>query len=74
MAYFVLSRNGEESVNTFFSPYPDQDHFRGGPSHSDNTLCKNQVNRSNSFKSYASRQTYRQTQLHYPRTPIREWG
>ena len=24
MAYLVLSRNGEESFNKFWSPYPDQ--------------------------------------------------
>ena len=39
-AYFVLSRNGEESLNKFFlsqdtDPYPD--HLRGGPSLGDDT-------------------------------------
>ena len=52
MAYFVLSRNGERSLNKFLSPVldPDPDHLRGGPSHGHNTSCvKNQVNRSDSF-------------------------
>ena len=41
MAYFVLSRNGEESFNTFLSPNPnpDPDHLRGGPSRGYNTFC-----------------------------------
>ena len=35
MACFVLSPNGEESLNKFLSPDPDPhpDHLRGGPSH-----------------------------------------
>ena len=39
LAYFVLSRNGEESFNKFSSPnlVPDPDHLRGGPSHGDIT-------------------------------------
>ena len=37
MAYFLLSRNGEESFNKFLSPDPD--HFRGGPSYGDNISC-----------------------------------
>ena len=50
MAYFVLSRNCEESFNEFLSPGPDPDHPRGGPSHIDiNSCAKNKVNRSNSF-------------------------
>ena len=63
MAYVVLSRNGEESFNKFSSPdpEPDPDHLR---SHGDNT--------------YAPEQTYKhidkQTQMHYPRTPLQERG
>ena len=39
MAHFVLSPNGEESLNQFLSPDPDPhpDHLRGGPSHGHNT-------------------------------------
>ena len=39
VAYFVLSRKCEESLNTFLSPYPgpDPDHLRGRPRHGDNT-------------------------------------
>ena len=49
MAYFVVSRNGEESFNKFLSPDPD--HLRAGPRHRYNTyfVKKNQVNRSNSY-------------------------
>ena len=37
MAYFVPSRNGEESFNQSLSPDPD--HPRGGPNHGHNTSC-----------------------------------
>ena len=41
MAYFVISRNGEESFDAFSSPDPDPvlDFLRGGPSHGYNTFC-----------------------------------
>ena len=44
-AYFVISRNGEESFN-FLSPDPD--HLRRGPSHADitrpnNTSCVTKI-------------------------------
>ena len=52
MAYFVISPNGEESLNKWLSPHPD--HLRGGPSHGKYTSCvKHQV--------YETGQTYRQT-------------
>ena len=41
MAYFVLSPNGEESLNKFLSLDPD--HLTGGQSHGHNTSCKNKV-------------------------------
>ena len=48
MAYFVLSPNGEETLNKLLSA--DSDHLRGGPSHVILLLVqKNQVNRINSF-------------------------
>ena len=39
MAYFVLSPNGEESLNTFLNPDPVRDpgHLRGGPGNGNNT-------------------------------------
>ena len=40
MAYFVLSPNGEESLNNFLSTDPDD--LRGGPSHGYNTSCETQ--------------------------------
>ena len=53
MAYFVLSRNGEESLNKFLSPDPDR--LRGGPSHGHSTSCVNKSSQSElSFLSYAS--------------------
>ena len=33
ISQFVLSRNGEKSLNAFWSPNPDPDHLIGGPSH-----------------------------------------
>ena len=39
MAYYVLSRNGEESFDIFLSPDPDD--LTGGPSRRDNTSCVN---------------------------------
>ena len=49
MAYFVLYRNGEDSLkNELLSPDPD--HLRGGPSYMYNTSCvKNQVSSHESF-------------------------
>ena len=61
MAYFVLSPNGEETLNTFLSPDPDPntDHPREGPSDEHNTSCvKNQVNRCNSFSLRARTDTH----------------
>ena len=49
MAYFdfVLSPNGDESLNKFLTRDPD--HPRGRPSRGHTSCVKNQVNRSNSF-------------------------
>ena len=60
MAYFILSPDGEESLNIFLSPDPDPDRLRGGPSHGHNTSCVNKSSQlDRSFLSHASGQTYR---------------
>ena len=69
MEYFVLSLNGEESLNKFLSPDPG--HLRGGSSHGRSTSCVQKLTQSEQqFLSYADRQT----QMHYPRTLLRERG
>ena len=39
MAYFVLTPNGEESLNKLLSPDPDPDHLRGGQNYVYITSC-----------------------------------
>ena len=49
MLYLVLSRNGEDSLDTFLSPDldGDPDHLRGGPGHGDSPSCvKRKKNKS----------------------------
>ena len=77
MAYFVLSPNGEESLNKLLGPDldSDTDHLRWGPSHGYNTCCRKKSKSVRAkFLSYASRQTYIKTQIHYLHTPIPERG
>ena len=51
MAQFVLSRNGEESLNKFLSQNPDRDlvHIRRGQSHGDNILYVKKSNQSEQY-------------------------
>ena len=69
MAYFVIHPNGEESLGTFLSPDPS--HLGGVPIHGYNTSgVKKSSQTEKYFLSYASRQT----QMHYPRTPLQKRG
>ena len=62
MPYFVLSRNGEASFNTFLSKDPDPDYVRGGLSDRYITSCVKESSQTEQLLlSYAHGQTDRQT-------------
>ena len=47
MSYLILSRNGEESFNKFWSPDPD--HLRGGPIHGYTPSCVNNLSQPEKY-------------------------
>ena len=75
MTYFVLSRNGEKSLNKFLSPDPD---YLRGPSHGCNTSCVKKISSIGEIifelRGQVCRQTDKQTQMHKPYTPLLERG
>ena len=81
IAYLVQSPNGEESLNKFSSPNPepDPDHLTRGPGHGYNTSSVKKIKSMGAIvfelrvrKTY--RHTDKQTEKHYPHTPLREVG
>ena len=73
MAYFDGIFSGEEFLNKLLNPDadPDPDHLRGGQSHSYNTSCVKKSSQSKQVFELHVR-TDKHTQMHYPRTPLRE--
>ena len=66
---FCLSPNGEESLSP--DPDPDLDRLRGGPGHGLNTSCVKKSSQSEQYLFELRIRTDKQTQMHYPRTPLR---